>query len=69
MQAIREMIRPRGNSIRIPIPAEFRNVMIEILLFPATEQKSATYDFSTLTGKLDWRGDAVKEQRKLRDEW
>jgi len=69
MQAIREIIRPKGKSVRIPIPSEFRNVTIEILLFPATEQKSTTYDFSTFTGKLDWRGDAVKEQRKLRDEW
>jgi len=69
MQAIREIIRPKGNSVRIPIPSEFRNVTIEILLFPATEQKSAIYDFSAFTGKLDWRGDAVKEQRKLRNEW
>ena len=69
MQAIREIIRPKGKSVRIPIPSEFRNVTIEILLFPATEQKSVTYDFSTFTGKLDWRGDAVKEQRKIRNEW
>jgi hypothetical protein len=44
-------------------------MMIEILLFPADEQQGKTYDFSGLAGKLDWRGDAVKEQRKLRDEW
>jgi len=27
------------------------------------------YDFSDLVGKLQWKGDAVSEQRKLRDEW
>ena len=27
------------------------------------------YDFSAVAGKLSWRGDAVKEQRKLRNEW
>ena len=27
------------------------------------------YDFSALIGKLKWQGDAVSEQRKLRDEW
>lgn len=27
------------------------------------------YDFSELTGRLAWRGDAVGEQRRLRDEW
>lgn len=34
-----------------------------------TEHKSRTCDFSDFTGKLEWNGDAVKEQRKLRNEW
>jgi hypothetical protein len=29
----------------------------------------AHYDFSDLTGRLSWRGDAVEVQRVLRDEW
>ena len=27
------------------------------------------YDFSGIAGKLQWKGDAVKAQRVLRDEW
>ena len=27
------------------------------------------FDFSDLAGKLQWKGDAVEEQRRLRDEW
>jgi hypothetical protein len=27
------------------------------------------YDFSDLAGKLQWEGNAVEEQRHLRDEW
>jgi hypothetical protein len=27
------------------------------------------YDFSDLAGRLHWQGDAVAEQRRLRDEW
>lgn len=27
------------------------------------------YDFSDLVGKLNWRGDAIAEQRSLRNEW
>ena len=27
------------------------------------------YDFSDLAGKLQWKGDAVEEQRRLRNEW
>ena len=40
------------------------------LLDPLGGKKDAgTYDFSELAGKLKWRGDAVKAQRELRDEW
>ena len=28
-----------------------------------------SYDFSDLAGKLQWQGDALLEQKKLRDEW
>lgn len=28
-----------------------------------------SYDFAGLAGKLSWKGDAVKTQRDLRDEW
>jgi hypothetical protein len=27
------------------------------------------FDFSTIAGKLSWQGDALKEQKKIRDEW
>jgi len=31
--------------------------------------KKVKYDFSDLSGKLKWKGDPVKTQRLLRDEW
>lgn len=31
--------------------------------------KPVKYDFSELSGQLKWTGNAVGEQRKLRDEW
>ncbi len=31
--------------------------------------KKALYDFSDLAGKLQWQGDAVAQQRRIRDEW
>jgi len=34
-----------------------------------SRNKNMRYDFSKITGKLKWKGDALKEQRKLRDEW
>ncbi|MFZ4477481.1 MAG: hypothetical protein ACOYPR_19965 [Saprospiraceae bacterium] len=36
---------------------------------PLKKGKMPKYDFSDLAGKLQWRGDAVAEQRRLRDEW
>lgn len=35
---------------------------------PSANQKPI-YDFSDLIGKLEWKGDALNEQRFLRDEW
>ncbi len=33
------------------------------------EKPQNGYDFSDLIGKLQWQGDAVVVQRRLRDEW
>ena len=30
---------------------------------------TSRYDYSDLIGRLQWRGDAVAEQRRLRNEW
>ena len=51
------------------VPSAFSDMDIEVLAFPAQEAKARLYDFSDLAGKLAWRGDAVREQRALRDEW
>jgi len=32
-------------------------------------QNMPSYDFSDITGKLEWTGDAVEEQRKFRNKW
>ena len=33
------------------------------------ELAAASYDFSDLIGRLTWRGDALSEQKRIRDEW
>ncbi len=35
----------------------------------AGEPAPSKYDFSDLAGKLEWKGDALAQQRLLRDEW
>ena len=42
-------------------------VVIENAPLPSVEPKR--YDFSDLTGRLAWRGDAVAVQRVQRDAW
>ena len=44
------------------------HVLITLLQSPADRQPGR-YDFSGIAGRLKWTGDAVDEQRKLRDEW
>lgn len=36
---------------------------------PVKNGKKSLYDFSDLAGKLQWQGDAVAQQRRIRDEW
>jgi hypothetical protein len=45
---------------------------VKIVQAPAAPVKNGRkpkYDFSDLAGKLQWQGDAVTEQRRMRDEW
>ncbi len=51
---------------------------IRTLTYVEVEEKETTqiaqeptpkYNFSDLAGELEWQGDAVAEQRKLRNEW
>lgn len=42
----------------------------EQVLNSIEEKKTKTkYDFSALYGKLEWKGDALAEQKKIRSEW
>jgi hypothetical protein len=73
MIAIRKIIESSSNSITIDLPEEYINKKIEVLILPleeiAEQPKKPKYDFSDFYGKLQWKGDALAEQRKLRDEW
>ena len=36
---------------------------------PAGGRQPQSYDFSDLAGKLQWEGNALAQQRTIRDEW
>ena len=70
MEAVRKIIEHSSGSVTIEVPEEYQNRKLEIIVIPLDEIKSEKkYDFSDFFGKLKWRGDALKGQRKLRDEW
>lgn len=39
------------------------------IVHPQPSVSKRKYNFSDLLGKLEWNGDALHEQRRLRDEW
>jgi hypothetical protein len=57
--------------LRVDIPVELPEGVIELVLVlgGAPPSNGAKYDFSGIAGRLQWEGDAVREQRILRDEW
>jgi len=62
-----------SGHLRLDIPTQLPPGQVNIVLVLNPVVTSATqkpnYDFSDLAGRLTWRGDAVDEQRALRDEW
>jgi hypothetical protein len=73
MTAIRKIIENSSTSVTIDLPNEYINKKLEVLILPMDDneqdQSMRKYDFSDLAGKLKWEGDAVAEQKKLRNEW
>jgi hypothetical protein len=72
MQAFEFEIDAKKNLIAIP--PQYRQLYSKhlkvIILVPEDqENKKQHYNFSDVVGKLEWCGDAVEEQRKIRDEW
>lgn len=58
--------------IKLDVPTDLPAGRAEVVLVvnPLGAGSAArTYDFRDLTGRLTWPGDAVAEQRRLRDEW
>ena len=71
-----QVLKTRGEigtdgHLRVDVPVELPAGPIELVMVlgGATPSDGAKYDFSDLAGQLRWKGDAVREQRILRDEW
>jgi hypothetical protein len=71
MEEVKRIIDKATVPLVVDIPDEYRDKKVEVIVRPLQEENGGQkkYDFSKFFGKLEWKGDAVAEQRKLRDEW
>lgn len=71
MNAVRKIIETSSSQLTIDIPDEYRNRKLEVIVLAVDEvsKEDSKVDLSKYFGKLEWQGDALEEQRRLRDEW
>ena len=55
--------------LRLDVPVELPAGAVELVLVVGStpQPNGQKYDFDDLVGKLQWQGDALEEQRKLRN--
>jgi len=73
MDAVRKIIENPQNPLTIELPKEYENRRLEVIVMALDEAttniEKKKYDFSRFFGKLQWKGNALAEQKKFRDEW
>lgn len=72
MDAVRQIIEKASIPLVIDLPMEYKGHKVEVIVLPLDEPGKPTekkYDFSQFFGKMNWEGDALAEQKRLRDEW
>jgi hypothetical protein len=72
MEAVKKIIEKASDPLIVAIPEEYKDRRVEVTvraIDESEEEPPKKYDFSKFVGKLEWNGDAVAEQRRLRDEW
>ena len=55
--------------LTIPVKVPNSTVEITVVMNVINNDMKKHYNFDDLAGRLTWKGNAVKEQRRLRDEW
>ena len=61
-------VGPDGR-LRLDVPVELPAGAVELVLVVGSTPPTngSKYDFAHVVGKLQWQGDALEEQRKLRN--
>ena len=76
--SLKQKTKENGHLV-IDIPTTLINKNVDVVLVIHENETSVNnneelnpkkkYDFSHLYGKLEWEGNALEEQKKLRSEW
>lgn len=64
LRLLKKLSVPEGRRIRITLES-----LTEDGANDSPPSGEARYDFSDLMGRLSWKGNALKEQRRLRNDW
>jgi hypothetical protein len=65
---LKKRTMPDG-KLNIEYQTDYLDMDIEVVLKITKSPKQNKVDFSDLIGQLDWKEDALAEQKKLRAEW
>ena len=69
MQAIEFETDVTSEYIRLPHYETLKNKHIRVIVLADDVAHAKKYNFSDLAGQLEWQGDALIEQQRLRNEW
>ena len=69
MPVLERIVRPKRNRVSFEVPKEYSQRICQGIVYTGEEEQQPESALSDIVGKLRWKGDAVKEQRALREEW
>jgi hypothetical protein len=76
METLRMTAKPgKHGRVIINVPPRFRSRKLDLVVVlneisnTAEKKTGGEYDFASLQGRLRWKGNALKEQKRLRNEW
>ena len=70
MEAIKaKAIRTKSGKYKISLPISTQAEEVEVMVIVNQKKEESKKTFADFAGKLEWKGDPVKYQKKIRDEW
>lgn len=58
-----------NGNLLLDLKTDFKSKKMEVLIVVQETDKTSKYNFTNLIGKLEWDGDPLAEQKKIRAEW